>query len=233
MPALPAVPFLVKILLQMAAPGVASIVNRLFFQGSQQPSNAGLNTACSTIASSWNSVIAPSLRPALSLIGVTAEDLTSSSGANGVWVGSHPGSAGGGTGAAPQAAFIIKNTVPDRYRGGHSRIYLPGVGTGAETLEDANTWNSTLAATLVTNWNTFLANIVTAMSSAGAGSGSMAVPHYYKGTGRTWTHKGTAPHDYWTSSAIPVSAPVPVDLYTTVGYNPTLGTQRRRTHQSV
>lgn len=231
MPALPAIPYMIKAILTMAAPGVANIINRLFFQGTQQTNSTALNTAAQSMATSWSSALASVLSNQLALIGVQLEDLTNSAGGTGLWTGSKPGGIVTGSQEFPQAALVLKNLIADRYRGGHSRIYLPGVPASNLSSTDANTWNATSAAAIASDWQTFLGAAQTALQTAGCGTVAWAVPHYYKG--HTWNHYGTAPNDWYKRVATPVAAPVKVDTYTAVGYNPVVGTQRRRTHQSV
>jgi hypothetical protein len=230
-PALPAVAGLIKLLLTFAAPGVAAVINRWFFQGSGTSNSAALNTACTTMANSWHTLMGGNQVPAISLIGAEAEDLTSPTSPTGIWVGSQAGS-NAGAASTPALAFIVKPVTADRYRGGHSRIYIPGVSTGAVSASDATTWNTTTGAAIATAVTAFLQNCVTALQSAGYAGVSPVVPHFYKGGGRNWTHYGTAPNDYWKSTAIPAKAPIAIDQYSTVSYNDILGNQRRRNHQS-
>lgn len=233
MPALPSAGFLIKLLLNYAAPAVPYIVNRLFFQGTANPSPSNLNTASQAIANAWATNIAPNVATPLNLVVVNMEDLSSSLAANGIWTGAKPGGAGAAAITSPTTAFVIKNVTQDRYRGGHSRIYLPGIPLTNLSTDDGNTWNTTFASTLVTAWQAFLNAVITACQNNGCGTGSMAVPHFYKN--HTWNHFGTAPHDWYKYVATPQVAPIPVDTYlpAAVSYNPTIGTQRRRSHQSV
>lgn len=232
MPALPAISGLLKLILTYAAPGIASILNRLFFSGSGSSSQTALNTACNTIASAWATAVAGQTVPAVALIGVQLEDLSSATAPTGIWVGSKPGTTAVAGGAFPQEAFIIKNGISDRYRGGHSRIYLPGIPQGNLSSNDATTWGGTPATSVTSSWSAFLGNILSALGTAGYTGMAAAVPHYYKGGGRTWTHYGTAPHDWWKKTAIPATPPITVDTYSAIGYNDIVGTQRRRAHQS-
>lgn len=229
--AFPALPNVVKLLLTYAAPGVAELLTRLWFQGTQQGTNTSLNTACQTIANSWATNMAPNTVPALALTSVQAEDLTNPSGPNGIWTGSKAGSFTGTTTTAPQAAFIIKNVVQDRYRGGHSRLYLPGMPLADSTTNDATTWTTAFGSAVATSWTSFLGNILSALGTAGYGSVAACVPQIYRG--HTWTHYGTPPDDYYKYKATyNPTTPPPTPTYNAVSYNDVIGTQRRRTHQT-
>jgi hypothetical protein len=232
MPALPAVSGLVKAILTYAAPGVAEVLTRLFFQGTGSSSQSNLNTAAQTMANSWATSMAPQSAPQLALTSVQLEDLSSSTSPTGIWVGSKPGTSSVSGAATPAVCFIVKNGISDRYRGGHSRIYIPGINLGNVSAADATTWNTTNASAIASAWSTFLGNCVSALITAGYAGTAAAVPHFYKGAGRTWTHYGTAPYDWWKYKTNVATTPIDVDTYTAIGYNDVLGTQRRRTHQS-
>jgi hypothetical protein len=233
MPALPVLPFVVKMLLNYAAPGVASLLNRVFFQGTQSSSSGPLNTAAQTIANSWSTNMGPQTIAPVVLQAVSLRDLSSSQSPTGIWTGSKPGTLATAPNA-PQNAFVIRNEPVDSYRGGHSRVYLPGIPLANANANDSDTWTSAAASATASAWTTFIGNVVSALQTAGMGTVTACVPHYYKGTGQTWLHYGTAPHDHYKRQAIPVAqGQVLIDPYTIISWNPNLGTQRRRTHQSV
>lgn len=230
MPALPPIANMVKLLLQFTAPAVTDIITRLFVQGTQQGSTSGLNTAAQTIANSWTTNIAPLTTSNQTLASVSLEDLTNASSPNGIWIGSKPGGAGSTFLAAPAVSFVMRNGINLRSRGGHSRVYIPGIPINNQSLDDGTQWLASFITTMDGAWTTFLSNVVSALNTAGYGAGSMAVPHYYKG--HTWNHTGTPPNDYYKRVATPVAAPIPVSSYSLVTANPIIGSQRRRNHQS-
>lgn len=230
MPPLPAIANMVKLLLQFTAPAVTDIITRLFIQGGSQGNTAGLNTAAQTIANSWTTNIAPLTTSNQTLASVSLEDLTSPSAPNGIWIGSKPGGAGSTFLAAPAVAFVMRNGINLRSRGGHSRVYIPGIPVNNQALDDGTQWLASFINTLDGAWTTFLSNTVAALNSAGYTGSSMAVPHYYKG--HTWNHTGTAPNDYYKRVATVQSPPIPVSTYSLVTANPIIGSQRRRNHQS-
>jgi hypothetical protein len=63
-------------------------------------------------------------------------------------------------------AVLISLQLALRYRGGHPRIYLPGIGS--EALQDSRTLDSTLVGEMVTAYNTFQDEMA-AISSAEGG----------------------------------------------------------------
>lgn len=231
MPPLPAIANLLKIALQFTAPAVTDVLTRLFFQGSSQGTSTGLNTAAQTIANSWATNIAPLTTSDQSLGTVSIEDLSAPNAPSGIWLGTKPGGAGATNLTAPAAAYIIRNAINVRSRGGHSRVYVPGIPVNNLSVVDGTQWSTSFQNTLNTAWATFLGNILSAMNSAGYGTGNMAVPHYYKG--HTWNHVGTPPNDYYKIVHTVQNPPIPVSQYTGVTSNSIIGSQRRRNHQSV
>lgn len=233
MPQLPPISGLIKMLLIYSAPGIADIMNRVFFSSTGQPGTNALNTAAQTIANSWTTQMAPISSPTQLLNTVSLQDLSSPTAFNGIWVGNKAGTAGTPNVASPAVAMVIKNGVANRYRGGHSHVYIPGLQLGNMTQEEANTWQTTFANSVASAWSAFLGNAISALVTAGYSGVVSAVPHYYKGAARTWTHYGIPPHDWYKKTLTPVAPPVPVDTYTTVGANLVLASQRRRNHQSL
>lgn len=76
---------------------------------------------------------------------------------------SEAGSQSGYAGA--QVAELISIRVPQRYRGGHPRIYLPAIGAGA--LTSMSTINPTYTADQATAYET----MITTLNTLGSGSG--------------------------------------------------------------
>lgn len=227
--ALPPIGLMTKIILTYAAPGIAEIINRVFFKGTTNPTPAGLNTACQTISNNWVTYMAPQATTGLKLIGVEAEDLSSPTAATGIWTGSQAGTVPASSGqSVPQLAFVIREVAANRYRGGHGRVYIPGVIANDTSTSDANTWNTTFATTMTNAWANFLLAIQAALNTNGCGSTTPAIPHYIKGG--TWVNVGTPTAPDWKFKPTYQQPPVPFDVYlpNAISYNPNLGTQRRR-----
>lgn len=229
MPALPFASQTIKTILQYTLPGVAAALTRLFFTGTGSTTNAALNTWCGNVAASWNTNMAPLIAPGCVLVAVTAEDLTSATSPIGAWAGSHPGT-NAGTQFEPSASFVVKNLIANRYRGGHPRTYIPGVPTTNQNSAGANTWGSTNANTLLTAWLAFLSAVSGSSGPTGyTGLAQSVVPYY---SGSTAITSGTAPHQRGKTKATVLSSTTPI-LIASHTYNPTIGSQRRRNHQSV
>ena len=230
MPPLPPVSQTVKTILRVAAPGITDSLLRMFFQWAGSLSNTNLNTWCSNVATAWQTNIGPLVPSAVVLNEVTAEDLTSTTGPVGVWSGSKAGSRSGGA-FTPAAAFIITDLIPRRYRGGHPRSYLLGLDTSQTTPTDGNTWLSTFAATVVTDWTAFMNAISGSSGPSGTTTWARCNVSYYLGSTDVIT--GTPPYQRGkTKATLRTVVPTP-DVIISYSYNPQIGSQRRRNHQSA
>lgn len=224
--ALPAVTGLLRVLLQYALPGVSILLNRLFFQGTGSTTSTALNTWCGNIAASWNTNMAPNSIPDLSLIGVTAEDLTSSTSPVGANATTHPGT-NTNPQSAPAVSFVVRNGTALRERGGHSRTYIPGIPTGEETTAGSNSWNSTFAQALLTSWKAFISAITGVAGPAGYSGTVQVMPNYYHG----FTSVQNPITKRWRNIPTPLTTPV-IYPVTNQTYNPILASQRRRNKQT-
>lgn len=213
-------------LLTYSLPTVATVLNRLFFQGTGSTTNSALNTWATAVSTAWGSNMKANIMPSCSLTSVVVSDLSSATAPIGAWTGSIAGTAAG-TGASPDVALIVKNLIPTKYRGGHSRTYIPGYPLTQATVTDSNVWTSAAAASTVTNWVAFLTAITGGNGPTGYSGLAQAVPHYYKGfTVVTNPLTGRARN-------VPKLQTVPTyDLVSSHVANLILGSQRRRNHQS-
>jgi len=222
----PAAANVVRLLLRYAAPGIAQMLTRLFFQWSGTLSNNSLNTYAQNVANSWATNMGPNTNSNLSLIGVSANDLTTNTAPVGVWTGNKPGTAQTTVRSAPGVAFVIEKVIPRRQKGVHPRVYLPGMDIGGEVQQDANTWSSTYANTIVTAFQAFL----TAISGSNGPTGATQFQHvnqsFYKG--HTWSQDTNGNWHKHNTYASPLLQP---DVVVGLLANLTLGSQRRRNHQ--
>jgi hypothetical protein len=228
MPALPAVSGLVKVLLQYALPTVASVLNRIWFQGTGSTTNAALNTWCTNVANAWNSNMAAKTLPTCSLVAVTAEDYSSLTSPIGAWTGSHAGTVTGGVNTQPATSLIIRNHTPLRARGGHSRTYLPGMDGNALTTGSSSDWTASSAASILTAWEAFLAAVTGSNGPTGYSGFAQVVPNYYKGF--------TAVENTLTGrykNVAKVNPSPTTQIVTSQTVNLVVGAQRRRNHQST
>lgn len=228
MPALPAITGLLRVLLQYTLAAGPTILNRLFFQGSGSTSSTALNTWAGNVATNWGTNIKGSLVPALTLTGVTVEDLTSSISPVGATSVSIAGTSTHLDPPGVEGCLIIKNITAFRSRGGHSRTYIAGFPNSNLLSSSATNWNSASAAGFVTNWVAFIGSITGASGPAGYTGLAQVVPNYYHGFTVV-----TNPITGRARNVPKLIASPTTNAVTSHVANTVLGTQRRRTHQSV
>ena len=102
--------------------------------------------------SCWNSEVTnlvPLLRSDKVVFTVTCTDLTSETSAQGEYSASSAGTLVGG--ALPAStALVVSQQTSRRFRGGHSRVYLP-LGDDSKLVDDSN-WESAFATAAGTAW---------------------------------------------------------------------------------
>lgn len=125
MPALPDVAKVVKVALIWSDGQNTDIVTRFYIRYSGSAGTAeALSSFCTDVKGAWDTQFTASTNEAITLGRVHAIDLSSSTGAEGDWLGGVPG-----TGTDPpnalDVAFVVSYEIARRYRGGHPRAYLP------------------------------------------------------------------------------------------------------------
>lgn len=136
---------------------------------------AVLNAMCNKVQSDLSPRIVTDFPTSVTLTGVTGVDLST----NTPQVGNSTGSAinGGGAGMQDSAASLVINAkTGSRYRGGHGRIYLPGLLTSLQA--NANTWTNAIISTWTTAFNLTINDTITAAVGAGATSAASVIPRY-------------------------------------------------------
>lgn len=224
MPALPAVPSVLRIALIGLFGEDTNIVNRWFthYTGTA-PTSSQLNTLAAAVLTAWAANMASVIQAGYATESVSIEDLSSATSAVGSAVGSHAGTDTGVTTFAG-GAFIIQHKISRRYRGGHPRTYLAGCSPGH--LSDDQTWAPSYAAAVITAWDSFMNAIASAVWS-GATLDTNVNVSYYEGF-----HNFTYPSG--RIRPIPTLRGTPlVDAYAINAANPRPGSQRRRNKQSV
>jgi hypothetical protein len=165
--------------------------------------------------------MSPQLATSCNLFEVRVTDLNSQSGVV-VTVGvSHPGTSAG-TPMTAAACVVLQAHVAFRFRGGHFRVYLPGLQ--GNLLSDLNTLNPVPAAALLAAWTGMLSDIANA-PPVGVGAMSQIAWHTHSSNPADFPsgHPTTKPP--W-----PLATPVPHPI-TGWSFNPQLGSQRRRNQQ--
>lgn len=141
MPPLPPLTGAVKIVVKQTLQGV-NVYNVLHALAgiSGGFSSADLSALATTFRAAWVTNVIPQQNSALTLTDVTVTDLSSTTGLEASVTGSNTGSGAGGPLPA-SAAVCWSWKVAERYRGGHPRTYIGGIGT--EQISNANTLLST------------------------------------------------------------------------------------------
>jgi hypothetical protein len=160
--------------------------------------------------------------PAVRLLGIRVEDLSSATGAVGQStnnvVGTNSGhDLGAGT------ALVIREVITRRYRGGHPRQYLPGLL--AEALTDSGNWDTTFLANFVTAYTAFRAAVAAGVPGGIAPANDCSVSFYHG------FHNVTLPSGRVRSVPTLRTTPV-VDAVASFNGNPKVASQRRRNQQS-
>lgn len=122
------------------------------------PTAGNMASLCSFVAAQWETHMAPIVWVNIALVGVTARDLTSSTGAEGTWTGSNAGTRAGSP--LPNAMCVLVNHQITRYyRGGKPRTYHPG-GVAAD-LATNKAWTTTFQSAALSAWQSFIAGVLT------------------------------------------------------------------------
>lgn len=224
MPALPPVPNVVEILMQYTEGEDVNTINRWFIAyGGAAPTAAQLVAFATNVGSVWATDLSPQTNASTALTEVVCTDLTSATGAVGVFTTSIPGTKAG-VPLSAAAACVVSQTILRRYRGGHPRVYLPG-RTQSDLL-DSQKWQTAFLAAMLSAWTNFVAGIVTDPWAGGAPLRQVNVSRYFGFTNYT-TPSGR-------EKSRPTPRPVPL-IDTVVAYrvNPKVGSQRRRNQQGV
>lgn len=185
------------------------------------PTATELDTFCTSISSAWNTNLKSFAFSDVTLTSVEAIDLSSGTGASGLWTGAIAGT-NTGEPLPANAAFIVKFLIDRRYRGGHPKVYLPYLV--AESLDSVQEWLSATAAGLVTAFAAFMTDLLTDGWSGAGGMEHVAVSFFHGFT------------NFLESSgryrAIPTARSTPVvDIIHGYAANPKVGSQRRRNQQ--
>lgn len=224
MPPLPDVPNVIQITLRYTDGGDSNMQNHWYMSYTGTVSETDAATFAATVNSQWLTHIAPEIGNWANLLSVTVNDLSSTLGAK---VINETG--GAGTASPPKlssgVAAVISRIESDKYRGGHSRIYVPGIPEG--NLATSNTWSTTFQSALSAAWLAFITALIQNAPSAFQ-TLKDAVVHRY---GRTATAPVSGAIPYKTPS-VPLTTPI-VHPVTSYLVNPKCTSQRRRNLQST
>jgi hypothetical protein len=193
---LPDVQDVVKIRLLGKMPGGTNWANVLHAQVQGVKSTATLNTCALNIRGYWSTDLAPLINLGVTLSTVEITDLTSRSGAQGV---DTVGAAGtlSGVAAPNSVAACLTLKIPNRYRGGHPRMYLPGVNN--VNVLNGSTWNTGVASNYTAGGRAFM-NHINALI-VGSTVWKLCAVSYYKTVGGAPAYK-TPPEVYIVSDVL-------------------------------
>lgn len=190
MPALPSPGPILRVEIKVGDNASIEAGSRFYLQYSGGPPNTtDLNTLASDIANQWETNIAPYVSSTESLHGVIITDLSSSTGAQGVWTGTKLGTSTGGP-LISSGCTTINHSISRRYRGGKPKTFLR-MGT-ADDLTQTNEWGATYLTNATNEWHDFIAAIL-AISALSITLTNIVNVSYYEGfvsvlnpvTGRT------------------------------------------------
>jgi len=180
--------------------------------------------ACEGIAANFDGDGATLMEPLMTadriLTSVTIQDLTSLSGASGVYTGVDTGTRAGDELPA-EACLIMNHRIARRYRGGKPRSYFPW---GAESdLANAQTWTVPFLDDVETGWATFLTNTAGRAAVDGTKVGVLVSLGLHAGFTAV-----TNPITGRTRDVPKYSAAASIDPITLSQPNSKIGSQRRR-----
>jgi hypothetical protein len=220
---LPSIPGCIQVDLIYNDGSDTDVRNILYFTISETSSTAALQTFANAIKNAWSTHMAPNTAPNVSLVEVFINDLTSPTSPQASDdLAAVVGTALSGHELTSGAAFVMGNEGGLKYRGGHSRNYLPGMHN--DTLQDTNTWTTAWQTTMVNAWSAFITAAITAAGGA-LGTIAHAIAHRYGSSATAPVMEGSV-----SARSVPLTTPFtePVVAYKT---NPQVGSQRRRNQQ--
>lgn len=224
MAALPAVTKVVRVDHHFSDGGNPNVQVRNFFQYSGSLSTADAATWLTNIVTALGVFMASFSQPTLVLTLSQLTDLTSTSAAQ---VVNTTGFTGGASASQLPAGvcLVIKKKIARRYRGGHPRVYLPGM---AETyLSTPILWNATSLANIVAAWNTFINACTAATNPAAIGTITEVNVSYFQ-------HYTNVTFPSGRAHPVPTQRPTPlVDPVISHAGNAIPASQRRRNKQSA
>lgn len=222
MPPLPPLPLTAEFILYTQVAGGPLCQTRFYMKYTNSLSQADATTLANTLSASWNTRMAPITAVQYSLAFVKVIDLNSQSGVVVQIAAVHPGTAAG-AGVTAGVALVMSAKVAFRYRGGHPRVYIPGMSQN--NLTDQNSWNATFLPTVTTAWTGMLGDL---SSTPPVGVGAMSAIAWHTHSSNKNDFPGGVPT---TKPPWPLATPVPHPI-TSWAANPQTASQRRRNQQA-
>jgi hypothetical protein len=218
MPALPAVPKVVRFDVKHTIGPDVNVLDHYFLQYSGAMSVADLTTVINTAITAWNTNMKAQENANTTLTQITGTDLTSASAPQVVVAASVTGT--NVAQAAPgSAAHIIRFRIARRFRGGHPRFMHGGVSVNE--LANSQTFTAGDVAAELSAWQAFIAAAIAAPPAAVGTLLHVAVSYFAGFTNKTFPSGRTRPVP--TVRAVPL-----VDAVQSYTVNTKIGTIRRR-----
>lgn len=201
--------------------GNANIQNRVFytFSGTLSPTDATTWAAYMMSSFITSGHVGAALSAALELSKVVVTDLTSNTGAQGV-ASTGVVCLGGTPSVTPGQALVVERRIARRYRGGHSRVYIPGMPYSQ--LTSAGTWVSTAPGAIAGDWEQWESDNCTHAPSAVGTVLPISVSYFAGFTNVTYPSGRTRP-----VPKLRTGGPVKDQVTAWVG-DPSVKSQRRR-----
>lgn len=219
MAALPAVPKVVRVDFHFTFSTDPNVQVRDFFQYTGALSTADAQTWLANIRAGWDSNMMTLLSNELTLVQTVLTDLTSNTAAQ---VVDTTGVAGTSASAPASAGtcMVIRKKIARRYRGGHPRIYIPGLV--ASSLSTATAWTAGAVAAAKAGYDAYITAATANTNPAAIGVITHVNVSYFSGfTNKTFPSGRT--HPVPTPRGTPV-----VDLIVGTAGVVAPGSQRRR-----
>jgi len=224
MPALPAVPSVVRVDLNQSMGEDVHVLNRLFYHFGGALSNADAATWANTIQTDMGTDWAGAVHSDWGLLEVVVTDLTSATAAVGIAastvIGSEPG-----TVLPAEDSMVFEYKVARRYRGGKPKSFTTG-HVSARML-DPQRWAPAQLSALLSQWTTFLGHIAS-HAPAAVGAVTHVNVSYFSGFTVVISPTTGRARNVPTLRGSPV-----VDTVIAVTADPKIGAQRRRSQQGV
>jgi hypothetical protein len=222
---LPPVPKCMRIQFIYSDGGDFNIINNTYWTYTGSVSATDMGTMVIDMGGYWNTHMSPLFGNWVTLETVAGNDLNSS---NGVQAFVDPAFGGNNVGTgklSSGACFVLSFEGQTKYRGGHSRIYLPAMPAG--NLADPNSWTLTQAGNVVSAW-TALRNAFVAAIPVAVGTVVQVIAHRFGAS-------ATAPVGVTSGSrvrSVPLDNPHTEPVQAFRG-NTSVGSQRRRNQYSA
>ncbi len=222
MPALPSVPKAIRVVATGLIDGVKPWVNAWHYGYAVGAaiSPADLLAMVSAVSTGWGANIAPNISDTVSLLEIIGTALDSPSAPVEVDTTLRAGALTTQSVAA-DTSMVIQRKVQRRYRGGHSRVYVPGQDA-AQLQDTERTWNPAQVVVMIGAWVELEDTGIDALVAAGMTDAQSINVSYYEGFTNVLYPSGRY-HAKPTLRGTPLIDPI-VDF----SANPRACSQRRR-----